>query len=101
MSTLYAQNSVRIFLKKSLQAHENHKKLFCVFRSCPFYESVLGSSGRCNKYMRGYRISSPPEAMIKNDAKVIELVDVAVNLAKEMYSSGVLSVSEIKRVLEG
>ena len=51
--------------------------------------------------MRGYRISSPPEAMIKNDAKVIGLVDVAVKLAKEIYSSGVLSVSEIKRVLEG
>ena len=51
--------------------------------------------------MRGYRISSSPEAMIKNDVKVIGLVDVAVKLAKEMYSSGVLSVSEIKRVLEG
>ena len=76
-------------------------KTFCVFRSCPYYESVLGSRGKCNEYMCGYRISSSPEAMIKNDAKVVGLVHVALNLAKEVYSSGVISMSQIKSVLEG
>ena len=60
-------------------------KPFCVFRSCPYYESVLGSRGKCNEYMCGYRISSSPEAMIKNDAKVVGLVHVALNLAKEVW----------------
>ena len=51
--------------------------------------------------MCGYQISSSPEAMIKNDTKVVGLVDVALNLAKEVYSSGVISMSQIKSVLEG
>ena len=39
--------------------------------------------------------------MIKNDAKVVGLVHVVLNLAKEVYSSGVISMSQIKSVLEG
>ena len=39
--------------------------------------------------------------MIKNDTKVVGLVDVALNLVKEVYSSGVISMSQIKSVLEG
>ena len=62
---------------------------------------MLGSTGRCNKYMRGYRIYSSPEAMVKNDANIVGLLDVTLNLAKEMYSSGIFSMTQIKSVLEG